>query len=98
MQFYSDPEREKDPFALSDMEVFFMGEEDLFSYMTDGGTVWNDLFDMPEDSSEEEIREQAKYSEGWYYWTCFPGCLPDSAPEGPFASEDGAIADAREMV
>jgi hypothetical protein len=23
---------------------------------------------------------------GWYYWTCLPGCLPDSGPFGPYAS------------
>jgi hypothetical protein len=33
---------------------------------------------------------------GWYYWFCLPGCLPDSDPVGPFASEDEALADARE--
>lgn len=33
---------------------------------------------------------------GWYYWTCFPGCLPDGDPFGPFDSEDDALADARE--
>lgn len=21
---------------------------------------------------------------GWYYWTCLPGCLPDSEPFGPY--------------
>lgn len=33
---------------------------------------------------------------GWYYWYCFPGCLPDSDPIGPFDSEADALADARE--
>jgi len=31
---------------------------------------------------------------GWYWWFCFPGCMPDGAPEGPFESEKAAIADA----
>jgi hypothetical protein len=22
--------------------------------------------------------------EGWYWWSCFPGCLPDGDPIGPF--------------
>lgn len=34
---------------------------------------------------------------GWYWWPCFPGCLPDSDPIGPFATEAEAIADAREV-
>ena len=32
---------------------------------------------------------------GWYWWACFPGCLPDSDPIGPFASEREAIEDAQ---
>jgi hypothetical protein len=31
------------------------------------------------------------YGEGWYYWACFPGCLPDSDPIGPFETEEEAI-------
>lgn len=33
---------------------------------------------------------------GWYYWYCEPGCLPDSDPIGPYASEaeaDQAVQD-----
>jgi hypothetical protein len=34
---------------------------------------------------------------GWYWWACFPGCLPDGDPSGPFATEAEAIADAQEQ-
>ena len=33
---------------------------------------------------------------GWYWWSCFPGCLPDGDPSGPFATEADALADAQE--
>ncbi len=33
---------------------------------------------------------------GWYYWACMPGCLPDSDPVGPFATQAEALADAQE--
>lgn len=33
---------------------------------------------------------------GWYYWACFPGCLPDSDPFGPYGTEEEAIAAAQE--
>lgn len=33
---------------------------------------------------------------GWYYWTCFPGCLPEGDPMGPFDTEDEAKKDAIE--
>ncbi len=32
---------------------------------------------------------------GWYWWACFPGCLPDGEANGPFASEQDAIDDAQ---
>lgn len=34
---------------------------------------------------------------GWFWWSCFPGCLPDSDPFGPFASQQEALADARKF-
>lgn len=34
---------------------------------------------------------------GWYWWACFPGCLPDSDVMGPFDSEEAAIEDARAL-
>ena len=33
---------------------------------------------------------------GWYWWACFPGCLPDGDPVGPFKTEAEATADALE--
>lgn len=33
---------------------------------------------------------------GWYWWACFPGCLPDGEPAGPFASSRQALEDADE--
>lgn len=51
----------------------------------------------------EATAEQEEYSDdnedffpsGWYWHACFPGCLPDGEPNGPFATEQGAIDDAR---
>jgi hypothetical protein len=34
---------------------------------------------------------------GHYWQSCFPGCLPDSDPIGPFTTESDAIADATEV-
>jgi hypothetical protein len=31
---------------------------------------------------------------GWYWHACFPGCLPDGEPCGPFETEDEATANA----
>lgn len=32
---------------------------------------------------------------GWYWWPCFPGCLPDGEPVGPFDTEAEATCDAQ---
>ena len=34
---------------------------------------------------------------GYYWQSCFPGCLPDSDPVGPFTTESEAFSDAREV-
>ncbi len=34
------------------------------------------------------------FEPGWYWWACFPGCLPDSEPNGPFDTEADAYLDA----
>ena len=31
---------------------------------------------------------------GWYWFACFPGCMPDGDPSGPFETEALAMADA----
>lgn len=31
---------------------------------------------------------------GFYWWACFPGCLPDGDPEGPFGDAEEAYDDA----
>ena len=46
--------------------------------------------DYPATAGEEPLEP------GWYYWYCFPGCLPDSDPFGPFESEETAIEAVRE--
>jgi len=34
--------------------------------------------------------------EGWYWWACFPGCLPDGEASGPFATSTEAYNSAME--
>lgn len=46
------------------IEVFPMTAEDIWSYGR--GSVWFD--------------GEGYLSAGWYFWHCFPGCLPDSDP------------------
>jgi hypothetical protein len=76
-QHYSDPDRAEDPYALPDVEVFYMSQ--------------GEIDDLARDCEDTELQEQ-----GWYFWACFPGCLPDSDPAGPYATEQLAIDAARE--
>jgi hypothetical protein len=34
---------------------------------------------------------------GWYFWTCLPGCLPDSDAFGPYATPLAALRAAYDM-
>lgn len=49
-----------------------------------------------EDSSayNEERKKEAEKLAGFYWWTCSPGCLPDSDASGPFETESEALEDA----
>lgn len=49
----------------------------------------NDAVEYVEDENGEQ------YENGWYWQSCFPGCLPDSPPFGPFGTAEEAIADAQ---
>ena len=81
MQIYSDPARESEPYALPDVEVFGVSQMEV-----------NYNLANLDHADEYTITEP-----GWYWWSCFPGCLPDSDPYGPFATEAEAIADAQEV-
>lgn len=81
--------------------------EDFISLCTElnESTVrtWRDLFKDCEffNCFEERVNEilaAATDLEGWYWWTCFPGCLPESEPFGPFETEEDAIENAREDI
>lgn len=82
-QHYSVKSRETEVHALPDIETF---------YVNVAGDSGIRLPDLMTDGEGEPLEP------GWYWWSCFPGCLPDSDPMGPFDSEEEALADAREGV
>ena len=89
MQAYSDPDREQDPHALPDVEVFMVDaatpSEECPGCVSDGDEYGP--ADCQDTHEEKHI--------GYYYWFCFPGCLPDSEAIGPFETEEEALEDAR---
>jgi hypothetical protein len=79
-QHYRDESRASDPYSLPDLETFYLGDADAF-----------------EDSERAAFgTDDEPLPVGWYYWACFPGCLPDGEPVGPFETEADALADARD--
>lgn len=60
---------------------------------------WNDS-DIPcyggEPRNYDEDGEPVK--PGWYWWSCWPGCLPESSASGPFARSSQAYDDAMEFA
>lgn len=81
MQAYSDPRREDELTALPDIEVF-QGIDYCHGCDCDGCGDGEPCAHLEHDQ--------------WYWWACFPGCLPDGEPNGPFETEEEALADARE--
>jgi len=103
MQAYSDPSRENDEFALPNLEIFELtaaevaerDEDMVHDYMKRrefrlAGFNSRDRGRMLDAMVEEEGIEG-----GWFYWYCFPGCMPDSEPVGPFKTRDEALQAAR---
>ena len=42
-----------------------------------------------------EVADHGGLEKGWYWWSCFPGCMPDSEANGPFDTAAEALKDAR---
>lgn len=103
MKTYSDPSRENDKYSLPDVEIFQLtarevaerDEEAIYEFSkrhefrlaSMNGTVRDSMFDA--------MIEENGITGGWFWWTCLPGCMPDSDAFGPFASADEARKDAQ---
>lgn len=89
-QHYSDPRRADDPHALPNVETFYHTHAKRELCMLNDGYK-AELYGHCIEDEEGDCR-----GTGWYWWACFPGCLPDSEPFGPFPTEAEALADAQE--
>ena len=90
MMIYSDTERETMEHALPDVEVFYHEHAKRELCALNAGNKAA-LYGECIIDEEGDCR-----GTGYYWWSCFPGCLPDSEPLGPFDTEEDAIADSRE--
>jgi hypothetical protein len=103
-QHYSNPAREDDDFALPDIEVFQltarevaeMDEDMVFEYMKRHEFRLASMNGRDRERMFDAMIEEEGIQGGWFWWSCFPGCLPDSSPMGPFASHAEALKDAQQ--
>ncbi len=103
MQAYSNPARESDDYALPDIEVFQLTatevaeqDEDLIrEYLKRREFRLATMNARTGEKMLDAMVEENGITGGWFWWSCFPGCVPDSPPMGPFTTHDEALADAR---
>ncbi len=58
-----------------------------------------EVFFMQEGGDEGDWKDEDgnPMEQGWYWWSCVPGCLPDGDPSGPFQTEAEALTDAQDI-
>lgn len=103
-QHYSNPARENDPHALPDLEVFELTarevaerDEDLIhEYMKRREFRLAAMNSRDREKMFDAMIDAEGITGGWYYWYCFPGCIPDSEPFGPYENRAAALQAARE--
>jgi hypothetical protein len=101
--FYSTPDRAADPHALPDCEVFQLTAEEvteldediIAEYMREDEFRLASMNRATRDKMIDAIIADHEITGGWFYWYCFPGCMPDSSPIGPYATHHLAIAAAQ---
>lgn len=61
------------------------------------GQLTAEVFEMSEGEAET-AKAEGRYpdEQGFWWWYCRPGCLPDGDAYGPHDTADAAAADARE--
>ena len=101
MRSYSDPKRADDKWSLPDVEVFWQDGSDIFPcgyFGTCEECHAKDVELADGFGSEQPLCvpcAKEAYGPGFYWWYCFPGCMPDGDAHGPFESEEAALADMR---
>ena len=68
-----------------------------YEFASDSGTGYGSLqtFQHPLiEFTQDGETLQGQESLGWYWWPCFPGCLPDGDAVGPFQTGREAVIDA----
>jgi len=102
MQAYSDPSRESDPHALPMWRCSTSRQRSRQSLVSTRMNIGSCGDSSPDGLQQPRARKghrphgEGMRPHGWLFWqACFPGCLPDSEPIGPFDTQAEALADAQ---
>lgn len=88
-QAYSNPKRENDPYALPDLEVWYHTHAKRERCALNAGHK----AEMYGECIPDEEGDCG--GSGWYYWSCFPGCLPNTDPFGERLHREATATDGR---
>lgn len=104
---YSTPESERSAYTLPDIEVFQMtarefaesdsNEELIREYLRKHEFRLACMNSRVREAMFDAMIEEKGIEGGWFWWTCLPGCLPDSFAFGPFKTKEEALADAMDQ-
>jgi hypothetical protein len=106
MYFYSDTTRENDPNTIPDCEVFELTahetaelDEDMMrEYSRKHEYRLAGFNNKTREAMLDAIVENEGINGGFFFQFCFPGCLPESSPFGPYPTRQAAISAARDMA
>jgi hypothetical protein len=79
------------------MRVYSNPERENHPYTLPDVEVFYVTEEEAKEYNNDNAGEEVYAGEGWYWWSCFPGCLPDSDAFGPFDSEAEAIENAQDL-
>ncbi len=78
-------------FQRTAREVAETDEDTIYEYMKERRFRLASFNSRDRDAMFEAIIADNCIEGGWFYQFCFPGCLPDSEPFGPYATRQEAI-------
>jgi hypothetical protein len=99
-QAYSDPTPKVEVFQLTAIEVAEIDDGLVDEYLRRLLPPHYSLASMNSKVREAmltTIVDVEQITGGWYWWACFPGCMPDGDPIGPFNTQADALADAQDI-
>jgi hypothetical protein len=83
-------------FQLTAREVAEMDEDNIFEFTRRREFRLASMNGRDREAMFDAMIDELGIEGGWFYSYCFPGCLPDSSPFGPYKTRQEAIDAARE--